>query len=634
MSKKAVRSAIRVAKKLRRGPKLDIDKYPTSYLSNVGRQVMAEGGPIPSAAAPSPQPNELGLYSHGAYVAANLPQPRGTPQQFRSMLEKQGVKPDEFEHSGWNDAFVNRPSVTREEVAQHFQQNSPMLQETTLGSRGVPYSTPDEWQNAITAAERAGNFDLAQQLNLDWESYEGLGGEGATKFTKYTIPGGENYRETLLTLPETNSNKPVSFSFRRGEGMRRLDSENYRSSHWNEPNVLAHLRMSDRVGSNGEKTLHIEEIQSDWGQEGKKKGFQVPKEQYDATLQDVQNARSKLIDYYKSLPDRHRPTDSEIEGEISRMIDGKMPAFINEEGEAKPLINQFMSTYRKLNDYAFRIPSAPYVTNTAKWTDLALKRALNEAVKGDYDAIAITPGKEQAKRYDLSKQIDSLHYAPSANGESASIEAYKGGQNVLNRPNVSMKDLPSVIGKEVAEKITKGAGEINSETGYRVLSGLDLSVGGEGMIGYYDNIVPKQLNKLVQKMDSSAKVRLHHTPVHEDHAPAHYLPITDKMRETIRRGLPMFARGGEVAEGLTFGEPEEYEVGSSVVGQDDAPSPISSPIHTIPSSSPMSFLKTSKKEKIKTNKPNAKASDNSSVRKALVLTSSASNGRANRGTPR
>jgi hypothetical protein len=35
--------------------------------------------------------------------------------------------------------------------------------------------------------------------------------------------------------------------------------------------------MSDRTGPNGEKILHLEEIQSDWGKKGRTEGFAGPK---------------------------------------------------------------------------------------------------------------------------------------------------------------------------------------------------------------------------------------------------------------------------------------------------------------------------------------------------------------------
>jgi len=42
------------------------------------------------------------------------------------------------------------------------------------------------------------------------------------------------------------------------------------------------------------------------------------------------------------------------------------------------------------------------------WYQLALKRAIKEAVDKGYDRIGLTTGAQQAKRYDLSKQVDEI----------------------------------------------------------------------------------------------------------------------------------------------------------------------------------------------------------------------------------
>ena len=47
----------------------------------------------------------------------------------------------------------------------------------------------------------------------------------------------------------------------------------FKSAHFDEPNILVHLRMNTRIDADGKKTLFIEEVQSDWGQRGKKEGF-------------------------------------------------------------------------------------------------------------------------------------------------------------------------------------------------------------------------------------------------------------------------------------------------------------------------------------------------------------------------
>ena len=47
----------------------------------------------------------------------------------------------------------------------------------------------------------------------------------------------------------------------------------FKSIHWDEPSILVHLRMNTRTDAEGNKVLFLEEVQSDWGQTGKKEGF-------------------------------------------------------------------------------------------------------------------------------------------------------------------------------------------------------------------------------------------------------------------------------------------------------------------------------------------------------------------------
>lgn len=76
-----------------------------------------------------------------------------------------------------------------------------------------------------------------------------LGGESETVYEEYTVEGGENYKELLVTL-------------KRGY--------KYKSSHWKFKNVLVHIRFDERTDTDGKKVLFINEIQSDWGQDYRK----------------------------------------------------------------------------------------------------------------------------------------------------------------------------------------------------------------------------------------------------------------------------------------------------------------------------------------------------------------------------
>ena len=46
----------------------------------------------------------------------------------------------------------------------------------------------------------------------------------------------------------------------------------YTGPHFDEENIIAHIRTKDRMYGD-KKVLYIEEIQSDWGQQARKKGL-------------------------------------------------------------------------------------------------------------------------------------------------------------------------------------------------------------------------------------------------------------------------------------------------------------------------------------------------------------------------
>jgi len=117
------------------------------------------------------------------------------------------------------------------------------------------YEQFDSKEDALASAE-----EYAKKIKKDWESETRepeISDESPGKFSEYTLPGGENYKELLLTLP---------------------GGKKFSSSHFDEKNILAHVRFNERTDSEGKKVLFIEEIQSDWAQRGKKEGFdKVPK---------------------------------------------------------------------------------------------------------------------------------------------------------------------------------------------------------------------------------------------------------------------------------------------------------------------------------------------------------------------
>jgi len=234
---------------------------------NVARNAKAMGG----AEDGNPrQLNSMGLYSQAAEVAKSLPQARGTPQQMVASLK--GIKQDELTNSNVMGTFGNQPYVTRDQLVQHFQKSLPNIEEKQIKGGGIDENRKKNWilKNAIDSAVDSGDIDHVRDWDdtdndvKNWHTEiannefnknyfhdasfkDNFLKENATKYEEHTIPNGTDYRELLLKL----KGSPL-----------------YRSSHWeNDPNVIVHLRMKDRDEG---KTLHLEELQSDWGQDYRK----------------------------------------------------------------------------------------------------------------------------------------------------------------------------------------------------------------------------------------------------------------------------------------------------------------------------------------------------------------------------
>ena len=100
------------------------------------------------------------------------------------------------------------------------------------------------------------------------------------------------------------------------------------------------------------------------------------------------------------------------------------------------------------------------------------------------------------------------------------------------------KNLSDLVGKEVAVKV------MQSEDG--VLRGDDLRIGGEGMKGFYDDILPRFMNKYGKKW--GVKVEDITLPALGEDAAAgiakgltmHSVPVTEEMKESVMQGQTMF----------------------------------------------------------------------------------------------
>jgi hypothetical protein len=294
--------------------------------------------------------NEHGFYSKALEAARNMQQAKGTPEQFMAQLKNtKGVKQAEIDSIG----MPKGDKITKDDFVRHIAQNLPRLGMTQYGENPSFLSPEDQKflryatnNKQLTPEEEGTRQKLAQRRMSNIGHSTDDEGNSETNYQDHITGGGKNYRERLIKL---------------------TGNKQYQSSHWEPANVLAHVRMQDRTGPSGEKLLHVEEIQSDWGQQGRKKGFYDPKNPYEVSNRKTGEVMSKHPSYnslINSVPEEQNYQDFDY-----------------------------------LNAATRKAPIAPFVQNTQHWTDLAMKQILRDAALGDYDGVVFTPGQAQADRY-------------------------------------------------------------------------------------------------------------------------------------------------------------------------------------------------------------------------------------------
>jgi hypothetical protein len=496
-------------------------------------KVLKKGATAPAKAPP--------FYSAVDEVAQGLSRNKGTGKEFLREIEKtKGVKPAEIKDRKLDKILNTDQKMTKDDLVKVLEDNPPkQITEDIMGDNITPDMINQQIDDMIQreVMEELGPRPRYGYESEDWlEDYDRLieqkdryrddyyeaaknsiredGGFYIDKYSEYKLPGGENYREILLKLPTFDANKQnqlmqLEAYQRRGaidkamdEKLNQLRAEKesyggeYRTPHWDQPNVLAHMRVQDRVGPNGEKVLHVEEIQSDWHQAGRKKGYGPKMDKSVEAYYETKDGQRIPVGFGKTKEE----AEASIDIGWKNLVDIKYETIEHKIGEG--------------------VPDAPFKKN---WHELAMKRLINYASENGYDKIAITPGAEQAKRYDLSKQIESVSLSPTDNGQYRIDAQIKNG-GTKTETNLDANGVEEMIGKELASRLISAADarlestaamraaaksgddieydrlrEARKELPPTTLSGLDLVVGGEGMVGFYDQMLPAYLNKFGEK---------------------------------------------------------------------------------------------------------------------------------------
>lgn len=410
--------------------------------------------------------------------------------------------------------------VTKQEVLAHLEANPIKLKETVLGA-AQPAAKED-----IAAwfyrhyGHRPSQTDLADPATIS--SYNASRAVASPKYATYQTPGGENYRENLTQLDRSNERAATD----------------YRSSHFDQPNILGHTRTNERHLNLGgldpkEKGTFLEEVQSDWNQAGKEHGYNTGgqeelRQQADQIENELRALRTNVSPVISRL---YR--DGAFEGadsydqilaqmQLNYSLTGKHDYLdslpINQE-EKTNLINYLglRQKERQLRDQisstAQAVPNNPFKES---WPDLLLKRELLKTVNDPEKSwMGWTTGKTQNDRYHLQHFVDALHYDPE---KYALTVISKDGEPVPGYLDkwVPPEELPKHIGQETAQQLLKQPRtqdpllKHDPNALVHTLNPKDLEIGGQGMKYFYDQLLPARMNRILKPF--GGKVELGELP--------------------------------------------------------------------------------------------------------------------------
>ena len=266
-----------------------------------------------------------------------------------------------------------------------------------------------------------------------------------TNWGQYTLEGGKNYREMLFRIPGSTYSNVAMFG------------------HWKDRSgVLAHARVQDMDTFIG-KMLFIEEIQSDWHNEGHKEGYRKEGEKTDLMLS--RESKKAYEEFYTAV-EKMLESNANWEDDnaiyyahpvvVAEMFDGN-ESYFNEYGFTEEQIETIRSMVaeeaarQEALKTAPKHDTAPDAPFKDTYHEYVLKRLLRIAAEEGYDSIGWTPAATQMDRWNPNRKTNAeLGLTDAKNPDAVAFEeAYR---NVYDR---RMKKFLSDLGNKWGTSVGK-----------------------------------------------------------------------------------------------------------------------------------------------------------------------------------
>ena len=515
----------------------------------VGMSIKPVGGGIQQAISKTAVPSSAGFYSAAEQAALNLQRNKGSGQAFiNDLMKAPDVKKDELQYTGLLDAFANRPQATKQEVIDHLQKNR-----VKVGANLKRNPEDMTYEDLQDEHIRQTGFDIGD----NWDSQDILNSlhtDIGTLHDSYQLPRGERYRELLLDFP---SNKDAEKALNRfnnemaqkyySEGAMwprvgtyeevaklnelkqayKTQTPEYYGGHWDEPNVFAHVRMNDRIDADGKKMAYIEEVQSDWHQAGRTRGYNKAENEI-LQAKATSNYKTLAADAYQQITDAHpeligRPVSEVLNlarlgpyGDKQNAIDLRTRQLL------EPVIAKVDEAKRKAAEVKLGpVPDAPMKDT---WYQTALRKAVKDAIDQGSDRVGISTAKLQ-ERFITDGNVEGMRkYYDEVYPKYLDKFAKKYGSKVMQT------EIP------VGEKQLYP--DINNFTKWYLKTKPDASM---------DEI------RDTWSKGTGSKMFMDFIRQNVDKETVNYIEITPEMRKALRgsKGVPLFQMAPAIPAGMT-----------------------------------------------------------------------------------
>ena len=344
------------------------------------------------------------FYSHMGKVIDDVKLDKMGTSSILNHLKNRGVKDEEIKWSGIETFLEGKKSVTKAELQEFVAGSQLVIEEDISGINNDAYTELDSlWReyfyNQLEDTFDPEDFDslkvkaelaVLEDMEYDMPSKEiqermakladSIG--KPTRWEQYKLEGGTNYRELVFKLPNS------SYSNRAMRGHWGQDAEG----------VLVRARMQD-FNVDGKRMLFIEELQSDWHNEGREKGYSTPEYEdtvavYNKLADEYGKVRQAFNKYVRSSEFRSDP--DEVSKKKFNWLRNKMDTAEKRMQDAERDVEALKK--KGMGDVA----DAPFRDN---YHEYVLKRLLRMAAEEGYDSIGWTIADTQSKRwsYDYEK---------------------------------------------------------------------------------------------------------------------------------------------------------------------------------------------------------------------------------------